>query len=52
MIAANFIVLAFYIIYRPSKYKFNNFINILIELCYVGLELTIIFFVNNFSITT
>lgn len=48
MIAANFLILAFYGIYRPSKYKFNNFVNIIIELCYIGLELTIIFFVNDF----
>lgn len=48
MIAANFIILAFYVIYKPSRYRFNNYVNILIELCYIGLELTIIFFVNDF----
>ncbi len=30
MIAANFIILTFYAIYRPSKYKFNNLVNIII----------------------
>ena len=52
MIASNFIVLAFYIIYRPSKSKFSNWINIFIELCYIGLELTIMIFVNDFEVTT
>lgn len=37
MIAANFIILAFYVIYRPSKSRFNNIVNILIELSYIGL---------------
>lgn len=52
MIAANFLVLAFYAIYRPSKSTFNNIINIVIELCYIGLELAIIFYVNEFDIDT
>lgn len=52
MIASNFIILAFYTIYKPSKSRFNNYINILIELCYIGLELTIIFYANDFSIDT
>lgn len=30
MIASNFIILAFYTIYKPSKSRFNNYINILI----------------------
>ena len=37
MITANFLVLSFYFIYKPSKSKFTNWINIFIELCYIGL---------------
>lgn len=52
MIASNFLILAFYTIYRPSKSKFSNFANIVIELSYIGLELTIIFYANAFSLDT
>lgn len=37
MIAANFLMLAFYVIYRPAKNKFNNLANIIVELSYIGL---------------
>ncbi len=37
LIASNFMVFAFYAIYKPSKSKFNNYINILIEMSYIGL---------------
>lgn len=37
MLAGNFLILSFYVIYKPSKSKFSNYINILIELCYMGL---------------
>ena len=52
MIASNFLILAFYLIYRPSKSKFSNWINIFIELCYIGLELVIMVFVNDYEVTT
>jgi hypothetical protein len=52
MIASNFLILAFYAIYRPAKNKFNNIANIIVELCYIGLELTIIFYANVFEIET
>lgn len=52
MIASNFLVLAFYAIYRPSKSVFSNIVNLFIELCYIGLELTIIFYVNVFDISS
>ena len=50
--SANFLILAFYAIYKPSKSKFTNYVNILIELSYIGLELVIIFYVNDFEQTT
>jgi hypothetical protein len=37
IIASNFMVLAFYAYFRPSKSKFSNYINILVELSYIGL---------------
>ena len=37
LIATNFMVFAFYAYYKPSKSQFNNWINIIIELCYIGL---------------
>ena len=52
LIASNFIVLAFYGLYKPSKSKFNNYINILIEIIYIGLEVTILLFVNSVSLST
>lgn len=52
MIAANFLVFSFYALYMPSKSKFNNWINILIELCYLGLEITLVIYINAFSIGT
>lgn len=52
LIASNFIVLAFYGLFKPSKSKFNNYINIFIELIYVGLEVTILLFANSVSLST
>ena len=52
MLASNFIMLAFYVIYRPSKSRFSNYVNILIELSYIGLEMTAIFYINNSSLDT
>ena len=45
-------VFAFYLIYKPSKSKFNNYINILIELSYIDLEITILLFVNSVNLST
>jgi hypothetical protein len=52
LIASNFIVLAFYGLYKPSKSKFSNYVNILIELVYIGLEVTILLFTNSVSLST
>lgn len=45
-------VFAFYILYKPSKSKFNNYINILIELSYIGLEVTILLYANSVNLST
>jgi hypothetical protein len=37
MIASNFLIFAFYLFFKPSKSSFTNWINILIEVCYLGL---------------
>jgi len=52
LIASNFMVFAFYAFYKPSKSKFNNYVNILIEMSYIGLEVTILLFVNSVGLTT
>lgn len=52
MIAANFLMFSFYALYMPSKSKFNNWINILIELSYLGLEITLVMYINAFTIDT
>lgn len=52
MLSANFIMLAFYCIYRPSTSRFTNIINILIEACYISLEMVIIFYINNVDLST
>jgi hypothetical protein len=52
MIGANFMVLSYYLFFKPSKSRFSNWINILIELCYIGLEIAIILYVNEISPTT
>lgn len=52
MMASNFIILAFYIIETPSTNVINNIVNMLIELCYIGLELCIIVYVNKSQITS
>ncbi len=45
-------VLAFYMLYKPSKSKFNNYVNILIELSYIGLEVTILLYANSVNLST
>lgn len=52
LIASNFMVLAFYIMFKPSKSRFSNWINILIEMSYVGLELTILMYANSVGLKT
>ena len=52
IMAANFLMLAYYLFYKPSKSRVSNWINILIELCYMGLEITMLAFVNKVSLTT
>lgn len=52
LIAVNFMVFAFYLIYKPSKSSFSNYINILIELSYLALEITILLFVNSVNLST
>jgi hypothetical protein len=37
IIGANFMVLSFYLFFKPAKSRFSNWINIFIELCYIGL---------------
>ena len=46
IMAANFMVLAYYLFYKPAKSRLSNWINILIELSYIGLEITMMAFVN------
>jgi len=46
IMGANFMVLAYYLFFRPVKSRLSNWINVLIEMCYIGLEITIILFVN------
>lgn len=45
----NFLVLAYYLFYKPAKSRISNWINILIELCYIGLEITLMSYVNEVS---
>lgn len=45
-------VFAFYFYYKPSKSKFSNYINILVEACYIGLEITILAYVNSVGLQT
>jgi hypothetical protein len=52
MIGSNFMVLAYYLFFKPAKSRFSNWINILIELCYIGLEVTMILYNNEISPTT
>ncbi len=52
LIASNFMVFAFYLYFKPSKSKFNNYINILIEMCYIALEVTILIFMNSVGLST
>ena len=37
IIGANFMLLCFYLFFKPAKSRFSNWINILIELSYIGL---------------
>jgi len=37
IMAANFLMLAYYLFYKPSKSRVSNWVNILIELSYIGL---------------
>lgn len=50
MISANFLILAFYVIYKPSKSKFTNYVNILIEACYLAIELIVLVYINDFHV--
>ena len=52
MISANFLILAFYVIYRPSKSKFTNLCNILIEISYICIEFIVLLYINDFEIET
>lgn len=52
IMASNFLVLAFYLFYKPAKSRISNWINILIELSYIGLEITLMSFVSEVSPTT
>ena len=52
IMAANFMVLAYYLFYKPAKSRLSNWINILIELSYIGLEITMMAFVNEVKPTT
>lgn len=52
MIAANFLLFAFYLFFRPSKSTFTNVINILVEVCYLGLEIMLLIFANDTGMTT
>jgi hypothetical protein len=49
---SNFLVLSYYLFFKPSKYRISNWINILLELSYIGLEITILLFVNELAPTT
>lgn len=46
IMGTNFLVLAYYLFYKPAKSRVSNWINILIEICYIGLEITLMGFVN------
>jgi hypothetical protein len=37
IMGANFLVFSYYAFFKPSKSRLSNWINILIELCYIGL---------------
>ena len=52
IMAANFMVLAYYLFYKPAKSRLSNWINLLIELSYIGLEITMMAFVNEVKPTT
>jgi hypothetical protein len=52
MIGSNCLVLAYYLFYKPAKSRFSNWINILIELCYIALEVCILLYNNELSPTT
>ena len=52
IMAANFLVLSYYLFYKPSKSRVSNWINILIELSYIGMEITLLSFVNQVSPNT
>lgn len=52
MIGANFMMLSYYLFFKPAKSRFSNWTHILIELCYIGLEITIILFNNEINLTT
>lgn len=52
MIASNFLMLAFYLFFKPSKSSFTNWINILVEVCYLGLEIMLMIFANDTGMST
>lgn len=49
MIGGNAMVLAYYLFYKPAKSRFSNWVNILIELSYIGMETTILLYNNEVS---
>ena len=52
LIAVNFTVFSYYFFFKPAKSRFTNWINILVELFYIVLEITIILYVNEYSPST
>lgn len=52
MAGNNCLMLAYYLFFKPSKSRFSNWINILIELCYIGLEVIMLLFNNELSPST
>ena len=52
MVGANFMVFSYYLFYQPAKSRFTNWVNVFIELCYIGLEITIMLYVNQVDLST
>jgi hypothetical protein len=52
IMGTNFLILAYYFFFRPAKSRLSNWINMLIEGSYIGLEITIMSFVNQVNPTT
>lgn len=45
-------VLGYYLFFKPAKSRVTNWVNILIQFCYLGIEICIILFNNEVSPTT